>query len=220
MTDSTVRTDRIHTPDPGSAAPRAANKVAAVGGAFWAAKVVLTTIGDLSGDALSISLHLGYVLALLVALAVFIPLLIAQFRSNRFVPGLYWGLILSASAVGAEISDSIDRAAHWGNPLGTAVLLCCTCAVLAIWYLRRGSLAVSEVRERQDEGYYWLAVICASSLGSALGDLVGDKLGVGVLGGTAVNAGVLALLFVLSLARRAPEGLLFWFAFVVSRVPF
>ena len=60
----------------------------------------------------------------------------------------------------------------------------------------------------------------ANSLGSALGDRVGDKLGAGVLGGTAVNAGILALLLAAYRMDRAPSGLLFWAAFVVSRVPF
>lgn len=196
------------------------NKVAAVNVSFWIGKVVATTVGDRSGDARSISLRLGYVLALLMALAAFVPLLVAQLRTKRYVPGLYWALRVSSSAVGARISDAIDRTLRWGNPLGTAVLLGGTIIAPAAWFRRRRTLGAGGVRTPEDERYYWLAAVLANSLGSALGDRVGDKLAVGVLGGTAVNAGILALLLAGYRTGRAPGGLLFWAAFAVSRVPF
>ncbi|MHB1870283.1 MAG: hypothetical protein ACYCT1_05440 [Steroidobacteraceae bacterium] len=210
----------VHTRDSHITATEDLNKVAAVSVSFWIGKVVATTVGDLSGDALSISLRLGYVLALLVALAAFVPLLVAQLRTKQYVPSLYWALLVSSSAVGAEISDSIDRTLRWGNPVGTAVLLAGTLIALTAWFRRRGTLGAGGVRALEDERYYWLAAVLANSLGSALGDLVGDKLGVGVLGGTAVNAGILALLLAWYVTGRAPGGLLFWAAFVVSRVSF
>jgi uncharacterized membrane-anchored protein len=208
----------VPTRDPHVTAAGDFNKTAAVTVSFWIGKVVATTVGNLSGDALSISLRLGYALALLVALAAFVPLLVAPLRTKRHVPGLHWALLVCSSAVGAEISDAIDRALRWGNPVGTVVLLAGTIIALTAWFRRRGTLGAGGVRTLEDERYYWLAVVLANSLGSALGDLVGDKLGVGVLGGTAVNAAILALLLAGYRAGRAPGGLLFWAAFVVSRV--
>ncbi|MGC8521118.1 MAG: hypothetical protein ACP5PN_04535 [Steroidobacteraceae bacterium] len=196
------------------------SKVAAVTVAFWVLKVIFTTVGDVSGDALSISLGLGYMLALLVALAVFVPLLISQLRARLFVPWLYWALILSSATVGAEISDGMDRALRWGNPAGTAVLLLCLLVTLAVWFRRRGAIGVCPIGDRRDECYYWLAAVFANSSGSALGDLIEDKLRVGVLGGTAVYAGIAALLLILHYTRRSGKGLLFWSAFVVTRIPF
>lgn len=210
----------VNARDPHNTGAEDLNRVAAVTISFWIGKIIATTAGDLSGDALAISLRLGHGLALLVTLAAFVPLLVAQLRTRRYVPSLYWALLVSSSAVGAEISDGIDRTLHWGNPVGAAVLLAGTLIALAVWYKRRGTLGTGGVRALADERYYWLAAVLANSLGSALGDLVGDKLGVGVLGGTAVNAGILALLLAGYRTGRAPCGLLFWAAFVVSRVPF
>ena len=107
------------------------NKVVALTVLFWIGKIAATTVGDLSGDALSISLRLGHPLALLVALAVLVPLFVAQLRAKRYVPDLYWALRLSSAAVGAEISTSIDRALHSGNPVGTAALVVGTLIALA-----------------------------------------------------------------------------------------
>lgn len=196
------------------------NKVAALTLSFWILKTVATTIGDLSGDALSISLGLGYVVALIVALAVTVTLMVAQLRAKRFHPSLYWALILGSSAVGAEISDSIDRALHWGNMAGAGVLLIGLVATLAVWFARCGAIGFDPIYERKDELFYWLAAVLANSLGSALGDLLADKLGLGLLGGIAVNVGVLALLLALRYTTRAGKGLLFWAAFIFTRVPF
>lgn len=195
-------------------------KVAAVTLSFWILKIVTTSAGDLSGDALSISLGLGYALALIVTLAVTVALLIVQLRARRFRPSLYWALILSSSSAGAEISDSIDRALHWGNAGGAGLLLGCLAVTLAIWYVRCGTIGPYPIKERRGELFYWLAAVLANSLGSAMGDLVGEKLGVGLLGGTAVNLGVLALLLALYYTTRAGKGPLFWAAFVFSRIPF
>lgn len=124
------------------------NKVVAFTVLFWIGKIAATTVGDPSGGALSISLRLGHAL---VALAVFVPLFVAQLRAKRYVPGLYWALLLSSAAVGAEISDSIDRTLHWGNPVGTAALVVGTLIALAAWLQRRGTLGASGARALEDE---------------------------------------------------------------------
>ena len=124
------------------------------------------------------------------------------------------------AAVGAEISDGIDRALHWGNLAGSAVLLAALLVTLAVWSARRGALRLERIHERQDEILYWLAVLLANSAGSALGDLFGEKLGLGVLGATGVNFAILAVLLALHRTTRKGKGLLFWGAFVVTRIPF
>lgn len=197
-----------------------ASKVAAITLTFWILKTVTTTVGDLSGDLLSITLGLGYLTALIVALAATGALLVAQLRAKRFHYLLYWALIFLSSTVGAEFSDTIDRTLRWGTPGGAGVLLACLVATLAIWRLRRGKIGIYPVNEREDEAFYWAAVIFANSLGSVVGDLVGDRLGLGVLGGVAVNVGVLAFLILLRYKTKANRGLLFWTAFVFTRVSF
>lgn len=195
-------------------------KVAAAGLSFWILKIVTTTVGDLCGDVISITLGLGYVNALLVALAVVAALLTVQLSARRFHPLLYWPLILLSSTVGAEVSDTVDRALHWGTATGAGVLLACLVVTLGAWYVHRGEIGVYPIKQRTDEGFYWLAVIFANSLGSVLGDLLGDRLGLSVLGGLAVNVGVLAVLTLLYYRTRANRGVLFWTAFVFSRVSF
>ena len=204
----------------GAESPVELSKVAAVTLAFWIIKVLVTTAGDLSGDALSLSLKLGYARALLVAAVAFAALLVANGRTRRFVPTLYGLLLLSSSALGAEISDSLDRALRWGNAAGTAVLLGALVLVLGVWLARRGTVVFAPIITRADERFYWLAAVAANSVGSAFGDWVGDGLRGGLWGAMAVNLGIIALLFFLQRKTRISRGVLYWIGFVVTRVPF
>jgi uncharacterized membrane-anchored protein len=200
--------------------PAALSRVAAVTLAFWLLKVIVTTVGDLSGDALSLSLKLGYGRALIIVVAAFAALLAAKWRTRRLVPWMYWGLVLSSSAVGAEISDSLDRALQWGNAAGTGLLLGALVVALAVWFVRCGTVRFAPIVTRADEGFYWLAAVAANSVGSAFGDWVGDGLGWGLWGGIGVNLGVIALLLILRRKTRISRGVLYWIGFVVTRVPF
>lgn len=195
------------------------NKVATITITFWVLKTVVTTVGDLVGDALSIAFGLGYLLALVVALGATAALLSGQLRIERHRPMLFWALILSTAAVGAEISDSFDRFLHFGTATGAGLFLVCLLATLAIWRVRCGRIGFYPISRREDEVFYWVSVILANCLGSVLGDLIGDKFGFGTFGNIGVNAGVLVLLAVLNGKTRIRKGSLFWVAFVFTRIP-
>jgi len=193
-------------------------KVAAVTLSFWVMKIIATTVGDIAGDLLSETLGLGYVLSLLVAMGLVLSLLIAQVRTAGFKPALFWVLMLGTSTLGAELSDTLDRGLHLGYVVGAAVVFLCLAAALVAWRLRRGRIQVYPVFSRHEECYYWCAAILANTLGSVLGDLLGDHFGLGFMGAMAVNAAVLALLLLLSYTTKANRALLFWTAFIFSRV--
>ncbi len=193
-------------------------RVAATGGSFWLLKILTTTLGDLSGDAMSISLHLGYRLSLALVLIASMLLLVAKLRSRRWHPWLYWAMMLGSSAVGAELSDGMSRALHLGSASTSAVLLLGLVALLAAWSLGQGLPRMSGVSTRKDEALYWAAAVLANGLGSALGDLVGDRLG--LVGATLGFAVVLALLWGAYRSTRVAPRLLFWAAFTLSRIPF
>lgn len=193
------------------------SKVAAVTLSFWILKIIATTVGDVSGDALSIILRLGYVTSLIIAVAFIAAALTVQLRSKRFHPLLYWLLILVSSTIGAELSDTMDRGLHLGYISGTAILFLCLAATLVVWKTRLGRLQIYPIYERGGELFYWLAVIFANSLGSVLGDLMGDRLGLGLAGTVAFNAGMLAVLWLIHYFTRMNKTYLFWAAFVFSR---
>lgn len=195
-------------------------RVATLTLSFWLLKILVTTVGDLSGDLLSITLGLGYMLSLIASAILMAVLLTYQFRIKRFQPVLYWFLILVSATLGAEISDTLGRAFHLGNTAVTLILAACWAIVLLIWYFSQGNILSSLVQRRRDEWFYWSAVIAANSLGSVLGDFFGDQLGFGLLSRTGVCVGIVAVLWLLKRFKGSNRAILFWIAFVFTRIWF
>ncbi len=144
----------------------------------------------------------------------------AQLRSKRLRPWLFWALMLASSAVGAEVSDAMARALGWGTATTALVLLGGLVAILLWWAMCRGLPAPGFIGHRRDEVWFWAAALSGNGLGSVLGDLLGDRWGLGLAACTALYAATLAVLWGLGRGTRIDRRLLFWAAFVPSRIPF
>lgn len=59
-------------------------KVPAVTALFWITKILATTVGETAGDALSMSLNLGYFINPLIFAVIFIALLVLQINSKSY----------------------------------------------------------------------------------------------------------------------------------------
>jgi len=84
-------------------------KVPAVTLGFWVIKILATTLGETGGDAVSMSLDLGYLVATLIFLLVFVACVIAQVRARKFHPFLYWATIICSTTVGTTLADFATR---------------------------------------------------------------------------------------------------------------
>jgi uncharacterized membrane-anchored protein len=185
--------------------------------AFWIMKISATTLGETAGDLFSMTLNVGYTISSLVLLGAFFVLLVVQLRVERFIPFLYWGVILATSTAGTTMSDFMDRTLGLGYARGSAILVTLLLLVLAVWRWSTGSLSVTEVRSRRGEVFYWTAILVSNTLGTALGDYLADSSGLGFAGGAFLIGGLIALItlayYVTPLSRVA----LFWAAFVLTR---
>lgn len=184
---------------------------------FWVIKIAATTLGETGGDALSMSLGLGYLLstgifAVLFALAVF-----AQIRARAFHPMLYWAAIIASTTVGTTLADFADRSLGIGYTGGSSLLLGLLLVSLFVWQRTLGSVAVSSISTPKAEMFYWLTIMFSQTLGTALGDWTADTAGLGYTGAMLIY-GALLLLVVLAWWRtKISHTLLFWAAFVLTR---
>ncbi len=195
------------------------NKVAQVTLAFWIMKICATTLGETSGDLLSMTLNLGYAVSTAIFFGIFVVTLLAQVMSRSYHPLMYWAVIISTTTAGTTMSDYLDRTAGLGYVGGSLVLVAILMAIIATWRLARGSVAVSNIDNPKAEMFYWLTILFSNTLGTAFGDFLADDtgLGLGYEGGALV---VIAVLAVIAAARYLPgvsRTLLFWLAFILTR---
>ena len=194
-----------------------ASKVPAVVLAFWVAKIIATTLGETGGDAVSMSLGLGYLVATGIFAVIFLVALALQVSAKRYHPLTYWFLIVATTTVGTTISDYLDRTAGLGYPLASALLFTLVILILIAWRLTTGSISVTHITDRRNEIFYWSAITVSNTLGTALGDYTSDSIDLGFAGGAMLFSGLIALVAVLYFTTKIPRALLFWAAFILTR---
>ena len=195
----------------------ALSKVPQVTVAFWAVKILATTVGETGGDAFSMTLKLGYAVSTLLFLAFFCATLAAQVASRRYHPLFYWAVVVATTTVGTTTSDYLDRTLGLGYVKSSIILLCAVLAMLAAWRASTGAIAVDHITSRKDELFYWFTILVSNTLGTALGDFVASTTGLGFERGALVFAGLIAIVAALHFFTALPKAALFWAAYVLTR---
>lgn len=196
---------------------RSLSKVPEVTLAFWVTKIAATTLGETGGDAVSMSMHLGYLVGTAIFAVVFIGAVLAQTFAKRFHPFLYWTTIIASTTVGTTLADFADRSLGIGYAGGTSLLLALLLASLFTWYRTLGSVSVESVISPPAEIFYWVTIMFSQTLGTALGDWTADTAGLGYGGGALVFSGLLALIVVAYYGTNLSRTMLFWAAFILTR---
>jgi len=196
----------------------ALSKVPEVTLVFWIIKIFATTLGETGGDALSMSMNLGYLLSTGIFAAVFLAAVIVQIRAKRFHPVIYWTTIIATTTVGTTLADFADRSLGIGYAGGSALLFGLLVLSLAIWYRTLGSVSINTVGSSKSELFYWVTIMFSQTLGTALGDWTADTAGLGYEGG-AIVFGVLLILIATAYYRTklSQRNKQFLDAFSVSR---
>lgn len=193
------------------------NKVAKVTIGFWVMKICATTLGETAGDLLSMTMNVGYAMSSVILIGLFLISLVAQLRSSKFHPVLFWTVILTTSTAGTTMSDFMDRTLKLGYAKGSLILISLLAVVLIVWRLSQKTLSVSNIQTRKAELFYWIAILVSNTLGTAAGDYLADDSGLGFLGGAALIGGLLALLVLAFNFTKLNRVMLFWIAFVLTR---
>lgn len=192
-------------------------KVPAVTLGFWIIKILATTLGETGGDTVSMTWEMGYLLSTAIFIVPLVALVAWQIAAKRFHPFLYWATIIASTTAGTTMADFATRSLGIGYTGGSALLLGCVLASLALWHWVLGSVSVDTVTSPRAEGFYWLTITFSQTLGTALGDWAADDGGLGYLGGALLFGGALAVLAALYYGTRASRVALFWAAFILTR---
>jgi uncharacterized membrane-anchored protein len=193
------------------------SRVPAVTLLFWITKVAATTLGETGGDAVSMSMNLGYLVGTEIFAVLFVAVAFAQVSAKRFQPFLYWSTIVATTTVGTTMADFADRSLGIGYAGGTALLLTLLLGSLVIWHRTMGSVSVETVTSSKSEMFYWVTIMFSQTLGTALGDWTADTAGLGYRGGALAFGTLLALVAAAYYTTTVSRTVLFWAAFILTR---
>ena len=184
---------------------------------FWIIKIAATTLGETGGDAVSMSMNLGYLVATGIFAAVFLAAVIAQVRAKAFHPVIYWTTIVATTTVGTTLADFADRSLGIGYAGGSSLLLVLLLSSIFAWHRTLGSVSVSTVRTPKAEAFYWLTIMLSQTLGTALGDWTAGTAGLDYTGAALVFSGLLLAVVAVYRWTDVSRTLLFWAAFILTR---
>ncbi len=193
------------------------NRVPKVTVDFWLIKLMAVTMGETAADYLAVNLGFGLTATSLIMSAVLIGALFLQFGQKRYVPWAYWLAVVLISIVGTLVTDNLVD--NFGVSLITTTIgfTIALIATFAIWHNSEKTLSIHSIFTTKREAYYWLAILFTFALGTAAGDLVAERFGLGYL-----STGVLFGLIIASLSfgyyvLKLDAVLGFWLAYVFTR---
>jgi uncharacterized membrane-anchored protein len=192
------------------------NKVPEITLYFWIIKILCTTVGETAADLVNTRLGLGLTNTTYIVASLLIAVLIAQLRSRKHVPGIYWLAVVLISVVGTLLTDNI---VEQGVPLLTTTIAfaAALAGVFAIWFWSERTLSVHTIVTSRREAFYWLAILFTFALGTSAGDLVAEKLELGYLLSAGCFAGAIAIVTFAHLKLRLNAILAFWLAYILTR---
>lgn len=200
-----------------TSAEKALSKVPEVTLVFWIIKIAATTPGETGGDAVSMSMNLGYLIGTAIFSAIFLAAVFAQIKAKTFQPFLYWATIIATTTVGTTLADFADRSLGIGYAGGSTLLMTLLFVSLFIWHRTLGSVSVSTVSSPKAEMFYWVTIMFSQTLGTALGDWTADSAGLGYTGAAILFGGLLALVVAAYYWTSVSRTVLFWAAFILTR---
>ncbi len=194
---------------------RMLNKVPEVTLFFWIIKIMCTTVGETAADYLND--NLGLTNTTYVAAALLVALLAGQFRARRYVPGLYWSVVVVISVFGTLITDNLTDG--YGVSLTTTTPLCAAvlAAVFAVWWAIERTLSIHTIFTTRREAFYWLAILFTFALGTADGDLSAEKLDLRYGVSIAIFGTIIAVVVLAHFGFGLNAVLSFWLAYIMTR---
>ena len=193
------------------------NKVPEVTLFFWIIKIMCTTVGETAADYLNVNLGFGLTNTTYFTGALLAVLLLVQFRLRRYVPAIYWAVVVVISVFGTLITDNMTDAYNVPLTTSTALFSVILAAVFAGWYAVERTLSIHSIVTTRRESFYWLAILFTFALGTAAGDLSAEQFSLGYGPSILIFGGLIAAVAVAHYAFKLNAVLAFWLAYILTR---
>src|SRR4249919_3562847 len=109
------------------------NKVPEVTIYFWVIKILCTTVGESFADYINETLGFGLTNTTLLFSAALVVAGIFQFRARKYIPGIYWLVVVLVSVVGTLLTDNLTDGHNVPLWISTTCFAALLAAVFGIW---------------------------------------------------------------------------------------
>jgi uncharacterized membrane-anchored protein len=184
---------------------------------FWIIKILCTTVGETFSDFLNVNLGLGLTTTTIIMGIALIVVLYFQFRATKYVPGIYWLTVVLISVFGTLVTDNMTDGIKVPLEISSVVFFVLLGLTFLFWYLSEKTLSIHSIRTRKREVFYWLTILFTFALGTAVGDLYAEKVGLGYLNTAIVVAIIIACMFLAWKYAKLNAILAFWVAYILTR---
>lgn len=193
------------------------NKVPEVTALFWVIKIMATTVGETAADFLSKKFNLGLTGTTLVMVVALLLALGFQFRARRYIPGIYWLVVVLISVVGTLITDTLVDNFHVSLWTTTIIFAVGMFTSFGVWFAIEKTLSIHAITTTRREIFYWTSILFTFALGTAAGDLIAEKLALGYWRSGLLFAGLIGLVAIGRFVFKFNEVAAFWIAYVLTR---
>jgi uncharacterized membrane-anchored protein len=193
------------------------NKVPEITFWFWVIKIMCTTVGETAADYLNVNLGFGLTNTTYITGALLAVLLLVQFRLRRYVPVVYWAVVVVISVFGTLITDNMTDTKGVPLATSTAVFTVILAIVFAVWYAVERTLSIHSIVTTRREAFYWLAILFTFALGTAAGDLVAEQFNIGYALSILIFGGIIAAIAFAHYVLKVNAVLTFWLAYIMTR---
>ncbi len=184
---------------------------------FWIIKIMCTTVGETAADYLNVDLQLGLAATSVVTGALLAIFLVMQLRSKKYVPWLYWLVVVLISTAGTLITDNLVD--NFGIALKTTTITFSFALAItfAVWYMSEKTLSIHSIFTKKRELFYWAAILFTFALGTAAGDLAAEGLNLGYAKSAMMFGSMIGLVMIGFYGFKVNAIAAFWAAYILTR---
>jgi uncharacterized membrane-anchored protein len=184
---------------------------------FWIIKILATTIGETAADFLAENVGFGLTGTTVVMTLLLVVVLVFQFRAPRYIPIVYWLVVVVLSVVGTLITDNLTDKYGVALEVSTAIFAIALAATFLAWYRVEHTLSIHSIFTPRREAFYWLAILFTFALGTAAGDLISERFGIGYWKAALLFGGCIAIITIAWRYFGLNPILAFWMAYILTR---
>ncbi|MCD7035099.1 hypothetical protein LRR81_12700 [Metabacillus sp. GX 13764] len=182
---------------------------------FWIVKLLTTGMGEVFSDYLV--KHIDPIIAVAAAGVCLAAVFILQFSKDRYVPWIYWLVVVMVSIFGTMAADIVHVVLGISYVISAIFFALVLAGLLYTWHRSEKTLSIHSIYTKKREFYYWAVVLATFALGTAAGDLTANAFNLGYFWSGVLFAVLLAISAAGYKAKLFGEIGAFWFAYIMTR---